>query len=110
MGGLGGFGWSKPLQLPTEGVVLTVQEYLSLKYRTDCPTTMTSSEAEIFEIPYPLQSGWLEAYGSRVLSVGMLDRLKRCLILQANKDGLKARWAKSGLSALGCSVPDLFGA
>lgn len=58
---------------------MTLTEYLSKKYGVGVPTTMLKSEARIFDIPYPLERGWLARYGDHVLTADMQARLIQSL-------------------------------
>lgn len=74
---------------------MLVREYLQQKYSVATPTTMMASEARIFGIPYPLQTGWLAAHGDIEITAPMLTRLAESLRAK------KAPMAKEGLRVLG---------
>ena len=55
---------------------MTVLEYLKLKYSNIKSTSLLSKEANIFNIPYPLKSGWLKIYGNTIITHKMSVSLR----------------------------------
>ena len=70
---------------------MRVMDYLEAKYRCIRPTTMLAVEARAFGIPYPLPSGWIEAYAQAEITPDIARRLRDLLTRSQRptaKDGL----------------------
>lgn len=77
---------------------MQVREYLQSKYKVDAPSTMMACEARIFGIPYPLQTGWMAAYGGIEITPQMISRLAASLSVK------KAPMAADGLRVIGMTA------
>ncbi len=73
---------------------MNIIEYLKRKYNVTSPTTMTYAEAKIFQIPWPLQRGWVATFGNRQISAEQARELKA-----ANERRLGKKAAKSPKTA-----------
>ena len=56
---------------------MTVNEYLKLKYSNIKSTSLLANEAKIFNIPYPLKSGWLKIHGDTIITDNMSKSLRK---------------------------------
>lgn len=55
---------------------MNIIEYIKLKYSTNNPAIILKREAIVFGIPYPLKSGWIEEYGTKIVTNEMKLRLR----------------------------------
>ncbi len=53
----------------------TVLEYLQVKQGKPHPTSMTTDDAAILGIPYPMRPGWLAEHGPRKIDMATMTRL-----------------------------------
>ncbi|MES2048884.1 MAG: hypothetical protein V4447_10815 [Pseudomonadota bacterium] len=66
-------------------MTISLKQYLSEKYGVKKPSTMTSSEARAFGVPYPLRNGWLQEHGDKKMSLYCAEELFARLHKRLNK-------------------------
>lgn len=64
---------------------MNVREYIDEKYRDATAKSITSAEARIFGIPYPLKSGWLDRHGDVVVTQEMARRVIQAFLVKRKK-------------------------
>lgn len=84
---------------------MKVLEYLQKKYGVEQPNSLLNSEAKIFGIPTPLQSGWLQRYAAVEITPPMAFRLLQSLEVRAKKGRRFAQTAMDVLNGLPVEQP-----
>lgn len=81
---------------------MNLETYLSLKYGVARPTTITYCEAKVFGIKYPLQRGWLAAYGHLEITADMAEQLKIAMFERGEraKSHKTRTWSKNAANVL----------
>lgn len=84
---------------------MNVLEYLSNKYGTRLPTTITRVEAKILGIPYPLRKGWRQEFGHSLIRLDQVDAIQCALSVRAAKQERRnkkhgAAVTRAGLKAI----------
>lgn len=64
---------------------MNIDSYLSLKYQSDRPTTITRAEAKILGIKFPLKKGWRLQHGHREITVEMAARLSDAMSIRSGR-------------------------
>jgi 5-methylcytosine-specific restriction endonuclease McrA len=79
---------------------MRVIDYLKAKYGVHNPTTILYAEGKVFGIKFPLQSGWLQKYGSLEITPDLADKLKKSLAKLIKDNHPRAESAQNGLQVL----------
>lgn len=73
---------------------MNLREYMAIKYRGGAQALL-KKEADVFGVPYPLRSGWVEKHGEIEITQPMAQRLRSIL---GNSPKGSARRALQALS------------
>lgn len=86
---------------------MNLHEYLSAKYGMRIPTTITSAEADIFGVGYPLTFDWLRRNAHIEITERMREELIAALRATAGRACSRGIWAERGLVALGLDAVEV---
>lgn len=86
---------------------MNLHEYLSAKYGMRVPTTITSAEADIFGVGYPLTFDWLARNAHIEITQHMRAELIAALRVTAGRACSRGLWAERGLVALGLDAAEV---
>ena len=75
---------------------MKLREYLSVKYAGRC-FALTSAEAKILGIKYPLPHGWVGKFGDMDLSDDAVEKLRSTALVRAEKSAKNANGNKAKL-------------
>lgn len=76
---------------------MNIGEYIKAKYGNRC-ITVTSKEATILGIAYPLKHGWYDELHSRKISAAQLDDIEKALKIRHKSKNKK--YAQNALNAI----------